>query len=89
MTKTDLIIEGINLMFIGMGFVMLFLFLLIIAITFISNTINRYFPEQTRVTVVPSTVSPTPTSASDDVADLRPIIIAAIAHHRRKHGLNK
>lgn len=45
MTPSALIVEGINLMFSGMGFVLVFLLILIWAIGVISKLINRFFPE--------------------------------------------
>ena len=87
MTNTELITEGINLMFVGMGFVMLFLFLLILAIQLMSNLINRYFPEPLK-TAEPSQPSPQP-AIPNDLERLRPVIVAAIAHHRRTQDLNK
>ncbi len=44
MAPAELFAEGINLMVAGMGFVMLFLLVLIYAISFISKIINQYFP---------------------------------------------
>ncbi|HGO5824348.1 TPA: oxaloacetate decarboxylase subunit gamma [Mannheimia haemolytica] len=83
MTPAELFAEGINLMVAGMGFVMLFLLVLIYAISFISNIINRYFPEPV---VFPPTPKITPQSPPDDLERLRPVIVAAIAHHRRING---
>ncbi|BFU60854.1 MULTISPECIES: oxaloacetate decarboxylase subunit gamma [Rodentibacter] len=83
MTGSELMLEGINLMFAGMGFVILFLFLLIYAVGFSSKLINRYFPES--VTTPPS--SPDSSTEKDNLEQLRPVIVAAIAHHRRQQGL--
>lgn len=83
MTNSELMLEGLNLMFAGMGFVLLFLLLLIYAIDFSSKLINRYFPEPIAQPTPPS-VQPV---ANDDMERLRPVIIAAIAHHRRQQGL--
>lgn len=85
MTNTELMFEGLNLMFAGMGFVMLFLFLLIYAIKFSSKIINQFFPENAPPTT--QSQAPTISCADDEMARLRPVIIAAIAHHRRQQGL--
>ncbi|QPB43573.1 oxaloacetate decarboxylase subunit gamma [Rodentibacter haemolyticus] len=83
MTGSELMLEGINLMFAGMGFVILFLFLLIYAVGFSSKLINRYFPEP--ITTPPS--APNSSTDKDNLEQLRPIIVAAIAHHRRQQSL--
>ncbi|KIE89782.1 putative oxaloacetate decarboxylase gamma chain [Actinobacillus pleuropneumoniae] len=84
MTNAELFGEGINLMISGMGFVLLFLIVLIYAISFISTLINKYFPEP-----IPAPVAkPVPSAVPTDKLDhLRPVIAAAIAHHRRQQGL--
>ncbi|ABR73681.1 oxaloacetate decarboxylase subunit gamma [Actinobacillus succinogenes] len=89
MTPAELFGEGINLMLSGMGFVITFLLILIWAITTMSKLINRFFPEP----VKQSKPSQKPTALSaavqgNDLDRLRPVIVAAIAHHRRSQGLN-
>lgn len=83
MTPSALIGEGINLMFSGMGFVLVFLLILIWAIGVMSKLINRFFPEpqpEPKTTPNSTALSAAPT---DDFERLRPVIAAAIAHHRR------
>lgn len=85
MTNTELLQEGLNLMFAGVGFVMLFLLILIYAIQLMSALVNRFFPEplETPAVFPPTTQAVPPT----DFDHLRPVIVAAIAHHRRQQGL--
>ena len=83
MSPSALIGEGINLMFSGMGFVLVFLLILIWAIGVMSKLINRFFPEpqpEPKTSPNPTALSAAPT---DDFERLRPVIAAAIAHHRR------
>lgn len=83
MTPSALIGEGINLMFSGMGFVLVFLLILIWAIGVMSKLINRFFPEpqpEPKTSPNSTALSAAPT---DDFERLRPVISAAIAHHRR------
>ena len=83
MTPSALIGEGINLMFSGMGFVLVFLLILIWAIGVMSKLINRFFPEpqpEPKTSPNSTALSAAPT---DDFERLRPVIAAAIAHHRR------
>ena len=83
MTPSELIGEGMNLMFSGMGFVLVFLLILIWAIGVMSKLINRFFPEpqpEPKTSPNSTALSAAPT---DDFERLRPVIAAAIAHHRR------
>ena len=83
MSPSELIGEGINLMFSGMGFVLVFLLILIWAIGVMSKLINRFFPEpqpEPKTSPNSTALSAAPT---DDFERLRPVISAAIAHHRR------
>ena len=85
MTNSELFSEGVNLMISGMGFVMLFLFILIYAIALMSKLINQYFPEPIPAPVSKPQVATPP--IQDDLERLRPVIVATIVHHRRKQGL--
>ena len=83
MTPSALIGEGLNLMFSGMGFVLVLLLILIWAIGLMSKLINRFFPEpqpEPKTSPNSTALSAAPT---DDFERLRPVIAAAIAHHRR------
>ena len=83
MTSAELFGEGINLMFSGMDFVLVFLLILICAIGLMSKLINKYFPEPQPSPKTPQNSTALSALSTDDFERLRPVIAAAIAYHRR------
>lgn len=87
MTKLELLMEGVNLMFSGMGFVLGFLILLIFLISLMSKIINRFVTPPPLTAATSTTNKSVSIQPTDDLERLRPVIIAAIAHHRRQQGI--
>lgn len=79
----NLINDGLGLMLLGMGFVFLFLCVLIVATTVMSKLVARYFPEA--APVIKKAV-PTATSANASGTDpkVAAAITAAIHQHRNR-----
>lgn len=80
--QNELISQGFSLMLLGMGVVFVFLTLLVVATTFMSRVVGKYFPE-----ALPSP-TPAPTQAGPTSSQPDPQILAAIkaaiAEHRQK-----
>ena len=77
----DIVSQGIELMVFGMGTVVLFLALLVVATTAMSRLLLRYFPEPEAV--LPATGQPAKVSSQPgDDPQLVAVISAAIQRHR-------
>lgn len=85
MQDADLMAEGINLMLLGMGFVFVFLTVLVIATTLMSKTINRFFPTVEAPSPVSSQKKPAPALHQEQNSELLAAISAAIHLHRNRH----
>ncbi|MEQ5800902.1 OadG family transporter subunit [Halomonas sp. H10-9-1] len=80
MQDMQLLEEGISLMALGMGFVFVFLTLLVIVTTLMSKIIGRFFPEP----VAPPVPARGRGAAPQD-DDVMVAISAAVHHYRRRH----
>ncbi|ODC02416.1 hypothetical protein BFW38_01530 [Terasakiispira papahanaumokuakeensis] len=79
MSPGALINEGLNLLVYGMGFVFVFLTLLVIATTGMSRLVNHFVNTDTEAE------SPSPQMASTEDPHLPVVIAAALHHHRHRH----
>lgn len=81
----NLISDGIGLMLLGMGFVYVFLCVLIVATGYMSKIINRYFPEPVSIpkSAPKNAAAPTSTASNTD-PKIAAAIVAAIHEHRKK-----
>ena len=75
--ETNLVIEGIKFMFLGMGTVFVFLIIMILFINLMSSIIYKFFPEPQ------ASVDTQQAGASKDNKKIVAAITAAIAHHRQ------
>ncbi len=82
----DIVAQGVELMLFGMGTVVLFLALLVLATTGMSNFITRYFPQPEP----PPVTAREPSSDAAASAELDPgvvaVITAAIRQHRKSEN---
>lgn len=82
MESSSLMNEGLTLMVFGMGFVFVFLTLLVFVTGLMSRFVERYLPEP--VPVAPAPAAPAPVAAADD-GQLVAVISAAIKQYRSRH----
>ena len=76
---TEQMSSGIELMFVGMGIVFLFLIMLVVAINIMSALVLRYFPDGP---AIPSAAS---MSSGGLDKNLVAAITAAVHHYRARH----
>ncbi len=77
---SDLMSNAVNLMLVGMGFVFVFLTILVFATTFMSKLVLKYAPAPEPTPAA----APTNQSASND-AQLMAVLSAAVAKYRSDH----
>lgn len=79
MTSTDLLMEGVELMMLGVGSVFVFLIMLVGCISLMSQLVNRFTPPVLETAVTPPRRLNTPAAAID------PQTLAAIGAAVRLH----
>lgn len=84
MEPNNLINEGLNLMMFGMGFVFVFLTLLVFATGLMSHLVTKYIPESAPVAAKSRRLAANPLPAADD-QQLVAVISAAIKKYRSHH----
>lgn len=78
MTSSELLTQGVSLMFMGMGTVFFFLAILVVVTSLMSSLIHKYAPEKPVATKKPG-----PSGTPDDRL-LLAVISAAIHKHRSR-----
>lgn len=79
MEDVNLVVEGVKFMILGMGTVLTFLIILIVAMMAQAKIIAKYFPE-------PEVVPVAPKAGAKDTNKKIAAITAAIAHHKNTNG---
>jgi oxaloacetate decarboxylase gamma subunit len=75
--ETNLIMEGVKFMFLGMGTVFVFLIVMIVCMNIMSSVINRYFPEPQ------ANADSSSAGAQKDTKKIVAAITAAVKYHRQ------
>src|SRR5690606_29236007 len=87
MTSSDLVMEGVELMLIGLGTVFVFLMMLVGLINLMSFVINRFFPDAAPVVAKPKRMAAASSGSHPVDAELLAVIGAAVSQHRaRRRG---
>ena len=76
--------DAITLMLVGMGFVFLFLIILVFATSAMSKLVNKYFPEAQPIPASAPMPAPVQPSAAID-QNVMAVIAAAVAKYRSHH----
>lgn len=80
MTSTELVMEGVDLMVMGLGTVFIFLIMLVGCISLMSLLVARFLPEEMPTTAV-SRQKAAPIVDPETLA----VITAAVRQHRARH----
>ncbi len=81
MEETNLIVEAVKFMILGMGIVFAFLIIMVYALKLQAKIIGKYFPEKEKPTPKKPATS-THTSNNAKIA----AIVAAVQHHKNLKG---
>jgi oxaloacetate decarboxylase gamma subunit len=81
----DIVAQGLELMLFGMGIVVLFLGLLVLATAGMSALITRHFPQPEPLPVTARTRTPGKPVAAELDPGVVAVITAAIHQHRKTH----
>lgn len=84
MTSTELLMEGVDLMFLGLGAVFVFLLMLVGCINLMSRLVARFLPEELAV-AAPVRKSPVAAAPGIDQETLA-VISAAVRQHRARRA---
>jgi oxaloacetate decarboxylase gamma subunit len=79
---SEILVQSVELMFLGMGFVFVFLAVLVVATSAMSNVVMKYFPEPLPQLVAPRRVASQPKGQIDSTT--MAVITAAIKQHRSR-----
>ena len=87
MQSSDLMLDGLNLMMYGMGFVFTFLTLLVFATKGMSAAITKWFPTPEPAPVKPIARNPglTPAQLAANDPQLIAVLTAAVHRYRQDH----
>jgi len=81
MRVTELMIEGVNLMFLGMGSVFLFLSILVLALGAVARLSNRFAQDDGGDVSRPPAATPRAATESEEIIA---VISAAISRYRQR-----
>ncbi|GGI92647.1 hypothetical protein GCM10009083_06480 [Halopseudomonas pertucinogena] len=84
MTSTELLVEGVELMLLGIGTVFVFLIMLVGCITAMSRLVTRYIPEKSAEVAAPRHMASAPPAEVDQQTLIA--IGEAIRRHRARQA---
>jgi len=80
MEETNLVLEGVKFMILGMGTVFLFLSIMILVMNIMSKLIHKYFPE------IDPSAAPVKTTGMEDKKKVVAAIFAAIMEDKKSQA---